>query len=79
MNIIINLLFSSIQLLNKNKDLRLGSKNDVDEIKSHDFFRAINWSDLESKKIQPPFNPNVVSVKTIKLLILNLQKINFIY
>lgn len=51
----------SPQLLQKNKEDRLGSTNDAEEIKSHEFFRSINWVDLENKRIKPPFNPNVVS------------------
>ena len=27
----------------------------------HPFFRTINWQDLYDKKIEPPYNPNVVS------------------
>lgn len=30
------------------------------EIKNHVFFSPINWDELNSKKITPPFNPNVV-------------------
>ncbi|XP_015789263.1 serine/threonine-protein kinase Sgk2 [Tetranychus urticae] len=46
-------------LLQKDKRKRLGSKNDADEIKRHDFFKPIVWTELESKQIIPPFNPNV--------------------
>ena len=30
-------------------------------VKSHPFFNSINWSDLEKKRITPPFKPQVVS------------------
>ncbi|XP_054721932.1 LOW QUALITY PROTEIN: serine/threonine-protein kinase Sgk2-like [Uloborus diversus] len=46
-------------LLQKDKTKRLGRERDVEEIKEHDFFRAINWNDLEAKQIPPPYNPNV--------------------
>ena len=29
-------------------------------VKSHPFFNSINWSDLEKKRITPPFKPEVV-------------------
>jgi len=32
------------------------------EIKSHPFFRSINFQDLYDKKIEPTYNPNVVSI-----------------
>jgi serum/glucocorticoid-regulated kinase 2 len=35
-----------IQLLNKDKDERLGSKRDVEEVLSHPFFKDINLDDL---------------------------------
>ncbi|PVD23395.1 hypothetical protein C0Q70_16664 [Pomacea canaliculata] len=46
-------------LLQKEKEKRLGAKRDFEEIKHHDFFADINWNDLDSKKIPPPYNPNV--------------------
>ena len=30
-------------------------------VKAHPFFQCINWSDLEKKRITPPFKPQVVS------------------
>jgi serum/glucocorticoid-regulated kinase 3 len=46
-------------LLQKDKKKRLGSMDDTEELKRHEFFKPINWTDLESKNIPPPFNPNV--------------------
>lgn len=51
-----------MQLLQKEKEKRLGAKRDFEEIKHHDFFADINWNDLDSKKIPPPYNPNVVRI-----------------
>ncbi|KAI7690337.1 Serine/threonine-protein kinase Sgk3 [Sarcoptes scabiei] len=45
-------------LLHKDKRKRLGAIEDAEEVRRHDFFRPINWADLEAKKISPPFNPN---------------------
>ena len=30
-------------------------------VKAHAFFLSINWSDLEKKRIMPPFKPQVVN------------------
>ncbi|KAK3728890.1 hypothetical protein QZH41_010188 [Actinostola sp. cb2023] len=47
-------------LLQKDKTKRLGfGEIDFDEIKTHPFFRNINWDFLVEKKIEPPYNPNV--------------------
>lgn len=46
-------------LLQKDKSKRLGAERDVEDIKHHDFFRVINWIDLEAKEVPPPYNPNV--------------------
>ncbi|ELU03722.1 hypothetical protein CAPTEDRAFT_172316 [Capitella teleta] len=46
-------------LLQKDKEKRLGAKNDSADIRSHSFFSAIDWKLLESRKIKPPFIPNV--------------------
>jgi len=40
-----------------------------EEIKTHPFFRNINWEMLVEKKIEPPYNPNVVSEKYWDVLI----------
>ncbi|XP_062589666.1 serine/threonine-protein kinase Sgk1-like isoform X2 [Saccostrea cucullata] len=46
-------------LLQKEKEQRLGSKRDFQEIRNHNFFADMNWDDLDGKKINPPYNPNV--------------------
>uniref|UniRef100_A0A7N6B393 Serine/threonine-protein kinase Sgk1 n=1 Tax=Anabas testudineus TaxID=64144 RepID=A0A7N6B393_ANATE len=46
-------------LLEKDGTYRLGSKDDFNEIKAHNFFSSINWDDLEQKRIPPPFTPKV--------------------
>uniref|UniRef100_A0A8C4PXZ6 Uncharacterized protein n=1 Tax=Eptatretus burgeri TaxID=7764 RepID=A0A8C4PXZ6_EPTBU len=46
-------------LLCKEPTTRLGAAADFNEISKQKFFAQINWEDLNSKRIQPPFNPNV--------------------
>ena len=49
-------------LLTKDPLKRLGGgPNDVEDVKSHQFFASINWSDLEKKRIVPPYKPQVSS------------------
>ncbi|XP_064604245.1 serine/threonine-protein kinase Sgk1-like isoform X1 [Liolophura sinensis] len=46
-------------LLQKEKEKRLGCKADFKEIRSHEFFADVNWDDLDNKRVDPPYNPNV--------------------
>ncbi|KAI4326679.1 hypothetical protein MLD38_031967 [Melastoma candidum] len=47
-------------LLQKDPSRRLGSgPAGGDEIKSHKWFRSINWKKLESRELQPKFKPDV--------------------
>ena len=50
-----------LQLLQKERERRLGARKDAEEVKAHPFFSNIDWSKLESRELQPPFNPQVVS------------------
>lgn len=59
-NLIILIIILVIKLLQKDKKRRIGFVDDAEELKRHEFFKPINWGDLESKNIPPPFNPNVV-------------------
>ena len=33
-----------------------------EEIKTHLFFKMINWLKVEAREVQPPFKPKIVSV-----------------
>ena len=46
----------TLKLLQRKEDLRLGNKG-VDEIKNHNWFKDINWDNLNEQKITPPFIP----------------------
>ncbi len=49
-------------LLVKDPARRLGGgPDDAKEIMNHPFFAAINWIDLEQRKVEPPFKPQVMS------------------
>ncbi|XP_015679896.1 serine/threonine-protein kinase Sgk3 isoform X1 [Protobothrops mucrosquamatus] len=54
------------ELLEKERQNRLGSKEDFLEIQRHPFFESVNWNDLLQKKIPPPFNPNVFGPDDIR-------------
>uniref|UniRef100_A0A7N4PUZ5 Serum/glucocorticoid regulated kinase family member 3 n=1 Tax=Sarcophilus harrisii TaxID=9305 RepID=A0A7N4PUZ5_SARHA len=54
------------ELLEKDRQNRLGAKEDFLEIQNHPFFESLNWTDLVQKKIPPPFNPNVVGPDDIR-------------
>uniref|UniRef100_A0A8C2FYF6 Ribosomal protein S6 kinase n=1 Tax=Cyprinus carpio TaxID=7962 RepID=A0A8C2FYF6_CYPCA len=48
------------KLLVKDPHKRLGSgPRGAEEIKSHAFFKGLNWSDLAEKKVQSPFRPEL--------------------
>lgn len=43
------------KLLNRDPTLRLGaSSKDAEEVKSHKYFKDVNWNDVINKKIKPP-------------------------
>eukprot|EP00736_Rhodelphis_marinus_P004792 Rmarinus@m.29730 len=44
-------------LLNRDPAKRLGSKDDMEDLKKHPFFKTVNWDDMMSRKLQPPFHP----------------------
>lgn len=51
------------QLLDKNPNNRLGMPGcDAGPIREHSYFKPINWTLLEQRKIEPPFKPKIVSL-----------------
>merc|ERR550525_971638 len=50
------------KLLKRNPDNRLGSsKDDVEDIKKHAWFKTLDWDKLLKKEISPPYQPTVKS------------------
>ncbi len=50
------------QFLTRDPLLRLGSKNgDVDVIKSHSFFKSINWDKLLKREVEAYWKPRLTS------------------
>jgi novel protein kinase C epsilon type len=49
--------------MTKNPAKRLGCNSDGENhIRSHAFFKEMDWDALEQRKVKPPFRPRVVSV-----------------
>ncbi|KAG7226112.1 hypothetical protein INR49_018723 [Caranx melampygus] len=54
------------RLLKRNASARLGAGvDDATEVKSHPFFRHINWEDLLARKVEPPFKPFLQSAEDV--------------
>lgn len=50
------------KLLRRHVQSRLGAGlDDAEAIKRHSFFRNLCWKDVQSRKIEPPFKPTIVS------------------
>ncbi|KAL2715534.1 ribosomal protein S6 kinase beta-1-like [Vespula squamosa] len=50
------------KLLKRQVAQRLGSApSDAEQIKNHQFFKHINWNDVISRKLEPPFRPILAS------------------
>lgn len=48
---------AGLQLFERDPPKRLGMTGNI---KIHPFFKTINWTLLEKRKVEPPFRPKVV-------------------
>ncbi len=53
------------KLLAKEPEKRLGHKG-ADQVKSHSFFKGINWDDVLKKKLKAPFVPTLNSEEDVR-------------
>ena len=57
-------IYTVLQLFERNPDDRLGMKTcPAGPIRKHAFFSGTDWNKLESRKIDPPFKPKIVSTR----------------
>ena len=54
--------FLLTQLLERDPEKRLGCKEETEPIRSHPFFRPIDWQQLEARKLHSPYKPIVVCI-----------------
>jgi len=56
------------KLLKRHASQRLGgAQDDAKPIKSHPFFRHVNWRDLVQHRVEPPFKPSILNEEDTSL------------
>lgn len=53
-------------MLEKDRTMRLGHKNDIDDILGHPWFEDLNIKHLLEKKLKAPYIPKVTSDTDLK-------------
>ncbi|VDO61767.1 unnamed protein product [Onchocerca flexuosa] len=54
----------NFQLFDRNPNTRLGMPECPDgPIRTHSFFRGVDWKRYEARQIPPPFKPSIVKIK----------------
>lgn len=48
--------------MTKNPARRLGCTGNENQIRSHPFFKDLDWVALEARRVEPPFRPKVVRI-----------------
>jgi len=54
-------MFCYFQFLTKKGDVRLGAQGNLGAIKSHPFFKNIDWGAVEGRQMEPPLRITEVS------------------
>ena len=63
----------------KNPSKRLGFHKEDEEIKTHPFFKRIDWEKLEAREVQPPIIPKLVNTETKRFEVKFLFHSNLIF
>lgn len=53
--------------MTKNPARRLGCSGNESQIRTHAFFKDLDWEALELRKVKPPFRPRVVRISNVEL------------
>lgn len=48
-----------LSLLERNMEKRLGTAGDAAEVKTHPFFRGVDWEAVAAKRVPPPWRPHI--------------------
>lgn len=57
--------------MTKNPARRLGCSGNESQIRSHAFFKDLDWEALEQRRVKPPFRPRVVRNQQIAFISFN--------
>lgn len=63
---IIFLQYFPLGFMTKNPARRLGCTGNENQIRSHPFFKDLDWAALELRRVDPPFRPKVVCFHFVK-------------
>ena len=68
------IMFCFFQFLTKDPKRRLGTSGNISAIKSHQFFKTINWTALLEKELKPLLGPRSMDVSSSDSLFISCHK-----